>query len=250
MRRPNNNEKTGLSWSAYHSIILADDRPSQRTGFLPVLPFPVTDQDTVYTAMCNFKEVLEQLDQKYLPLFCDEGVYKIVRHIKFVRGKEMEFLFPMLGAFHVSKVGFSCIALSGSHYSRSVAAYQILREALARLQLRAFFTQEKLEKYEDELSIIGNIQDTIHEGNLEESKILFEIFQRRAIELKEDFQSFIRCRSQESPLFHFWNIALIQIDLVFDLIEADRSGNWPLHVSTVKKLQPLFQAMDRVNYSR
>ncbi|KAJ8671942.1 hypothetical protein QAD02_003201 [Eretmocerus hayati] len=271
-----NNDKTGLSWSAYHSIILADDRPSQRTGFLPVLPFPVTEQDTVYTALCNFKEILEQLDQKYLPVFCDEGVYKIVRHIKFVRGDEMEFILPMLGGFHMSKVGFSCIgkylkdsgienafienhifgvhitdqALSGSHYSRSVTAYQILREALARLQLKAFFTQEKLQKYEDELSIIENIQDTILEGNLEESKILFEIFQRRAIELRKDFQSFVRSRSQESPLFHFWNNALIQTDLVFDLIEADRSGNWPLHVSTVKKLQPLFQAMDRVNYSR
>ena len=44
----------------------------------------MTEHVTVYTAMINFIKVLEQLDQKSLPIFFDEGVYCIVEdiHIK------------------------------------------------------------------------------------------------------------------------------------------------------------------------
>lgn len=40
------------------------------------------------------------------------------------------------------------------------------------------------------------------------------------------------------------------IQLVQDLSTGDRSGDWNLHVQTVKKIQPLFQVMDRNNYAR
>ena len=48
-----------------------------QTGFLSLIPYPVTEHATVYTAMKNFIKVLQQLDQKALPIFCDEGVYRI-----------------------------------------------------------------------------------------------------------------------------------------------------------------------------
>ena len=69
------------NWSAFNSIVNEDNRNIQKVGFLPVLPYPVTDFSTVYTAMCNFKDVLSQLDQSNFALFCDEGVYRIARHI-------------------------------------------------------------------------------------------------------------------------------------------------------------------------
>lgn len=40
------------------------------------------------------------------------------------------------------------------------------------------------------------------------------------------------------------------INLVKDLIRADRTGNWELHISTDIKLQPLFHVFDRTNYAR
>ena len=42
--------------------------------FLPFIPKPVTEHATVYTAMINIVKVLEQLDQKLVPIFCDEWV--------------------------------------------------------------------------------------------------------------------------------------------------------------------------------
>ena len=55
-----------------------------QVGFLPYLPHLVTEYDTVYTALKNFLKVLEQLDQKSLPVMCDEGVYR----------KNLRILFP------------------------------------------------------------------------------------------------------------------------------------------------------------
>ena len=49
-----------------------------QTGFLPFIQYLVTEHTTAYIAMNNFIKVLQQLDQKALPIFCDEGVYRIV----------------------------------------------------------------------------------------------------------------------------------------------------------------------------
>lgn len=35
-----------------------------------------------------------------------------------------------------------------------------------------------------------------------------------------------------------------------DLIRADRFGDWSLHVKTVQKVLPIFNVIDRVNYTR
>ena len=48
-----------------------------QVAFLPFILKPVTDYSTVYTLLKNFN-VLFQLEQEALPVFCDEGVYRIV----------------------------------------------------------------------------------------------------------------------------------------------------------------------------
>ena len=80
-----------------------------QVGFLPYLPHPVTEYDTVYTALKNFLKVLEQLDQKSLPVMCDEGVYSIVANIVLQRPEEFKDIIPMLGGFHMAKALFHCI---------------------------------------------------------------------------------------------------------------------------------------------
>lgn len=76
------------SSSALYSKLHEDLRPIHQSGFLLIIPHPVTDYDVVYTALKRFLEILQQIDQKYLPIACDEGVDKIVRHIIFTNEKE------------------------------------------------------------------------------------------------------------------------------------------------------------------
>ena len=74
-----------------------------QTGFLPFIPYPVTEHTTVYIAMKNFIKVLQQLDQKAFPIFCDEGVYHIVVDIYLKCPNEFKMLVPCLEGFHMAK---------------------------------------------------------------------------------------------------------------------------------------------------
>ena len=69
------------TWAGIQSLISLAELPLMQCGFLPFIPHPVTDHSTVYTAMENFVGVASQLEQDHLPVFCAEGVFRIVLDI-------------------------------------------------------------------------------------------------------------------------------------------------------------------------
>lgn len=77
-------------------------------GFLPILPHPVTEYDTVYTAMENFLSIIKQTKQDYMPIAADEGVYCIAKHIQLTTDKFNKIILIM-GDFHWAKIYMSCI---------------------------------------------------------------------------------------------------------------------------------------------
>ena len=269
-------KQTTPPWTAFNSILIEDTREIQRVGFLPILPYPVTEYSSVYTAMNNFKNILKQLNQKYFPLFCDQGVYRIARETQLHREDEFKDFTLMLGSFHMAKIVCACIGnylkdsgvdhifietesfgvsvvqqiLNGSHYSRSVKGYFLLGEALLRLQLQAFLENTNSNNYNDELITLKMVQDLLAENNTEESKVIYKDFCTKNSQILMDFRSFVIKRSEQSPLFKYWSNVLTLIQLLRDIIRADRQGNWILHKNTVKKLLPIFMLFDRTNYVR
>ena len=97
------------AWSCFNASVTEDKRQKQIVGYLPDIPAPVTQPSIVYTCLCNFKDLLKQLNQTHLVIACDEGVYKLARHIKLQREKEFDSLILVLGGFHLIKVILSCI---------------------------------------------------------------------------------------------------------------------------------------------
>ena len=96
--------KTYLAtWGALNSLISNSKLSIMQTDFLPFIPYPVTDHTNVYTAMKNFIKVL--LDQKALPIFCDERVYRIVVDIYLKCPRVITMLEPCLEGFHMAKCG-------------------------------------------------------------------------------------------------------------------------------------------------
>ena len=92
------------TWAAMRSLMNEKPLSLTQVGFLPFAPAPMTDCATVYTAMKNFLNVVNQLKQQTLPLFCDEGVFRAVIHIYLNHNEEFQNLLPMLGAFHMPKI--------------------------------------------------------------------------------------------------------------------------------------------------
>ena len=72
-------KQTMPSWSAFNSLVTNENLPVKIVGFSPVLPYPVTEHATVYTALKNFQEILGKLEQTHLPVACDDGVYQFAR---------------------------------------------------------------------------------------------------------------------------------------------------------------------------
>ena len=97
------------SWSVFNSATITDNRELQVVGFLPVLPYPVTEYFTFYTTLCNAKDIAKRLKQRYLPIFCDEGVYYIGRHIQILNEEEFKEIIILLGDFYLIEVACACI---------------------------------------------------------------------------------------------------------------------------------------------
>ncbi|KAJ8669425.1 hypothetical protein QAD02_000684 [Eretmocerus hayati] len=268
--------QTVSSWSAYNAVTCDDHQKIQNTASLPILPFPVTEYSTVYTAMCNFIEILNQLDQKHLPIVCDEGVYRIARHIQLLHPEKFGGMIFMLGSLHMAKILESCIGkylsesgadhvlvetesfgvnvveqvLAGSNYARSMKGFDILAEALQRLQIEAFLKECGPNKYGDELSTIKALQEAFSENNPSECKSLHKIFVNNAERLIQDFQEFVSKRREISPSFKYWDNFLSLHRLLKNFTRADREANWDLHEECVKLCLPILLIFDRTNYSR
>lgn len=97
------------TWAGLRSLLSEEVLPKMQVGFLPFIPHPVTEYSTVYTALKNFMSLVEHLDQGILPVFCDEGVYRIVLDIFLNKPTEFCNLLLMMGGFHMAKCALHCI---------------------------------------------------------------------------------------------------------------------------------------------
>ena len=98
------------SWAVCKSLHSKQQLTTMQVGFIPFIPSLVTDQSTIYTAMKNFNIVLKQLEQDAVPVFCDEGIFRIALNIYLKKQDEFSNLIPMLGGFHMAKCVLHCIS--------------------------------------------------------------------------------------------------------------------------------------------
>ena len=107
-------------------------------------------------------------------VYCDEGVYCIVREIQLMRPEEFRSLVPCLGTFHLTKTVLKCIGkylegsgaeltwlkagifgqtlieksvLNDGHYSRCLEGMQLLSESLWRLLYQELFREKGTQPY-------------------------------------------------------------------------------------------------------
>lgn len=140
--------------------------------------------------------------------------------------------------------------LNATNYARSLKAFSYLSEALRRVQIQAFLETHSVDAYESELAVYKTLQEFLIEGSYGESQVLVNDLPITTHRLLQDFQLFLERKCEESPLFKYWNNFLIMQQLVLNLLRADRTGDWKLHVESMKHIQPLYFILDRVNYIR
>ena len=83
----------------FQFICFQRNKEPKDSRVLPVIPCPVTDHQTLFTALKNFQDILKQLSQTYLAVTCDEGVYHVAREITMGNATEFENIVLCLGLF-------------------------------------------------------------------------------------------------------------------------------------------------------
>lgn len=262
-------------WSGIHALITTANVPLMRVGFLPVIPSPVTEYATVRKALTNFQTSRQQLKQDTMPVVCDEGVYQIVVDIVMSEPGTFDDLFPMLGMFHFAKVLLRCAGryltgsgmedaliesevfgpktvsavLSGGHYVRSLKGMLIVSEVIDSLMWSAFWhsTDHTSVPFVQSATDLMNVLKT---KNRMECVPKFEQVSTAAANLRQQFNAFAQeCQEKSELCQYFMNFQKI-VAVIKQLITADRDGNWPLHVGTVKASMGILREFDAINYLR
>ena len=145
--------------------------------------------------------------------------------------------------------------LKGKSYNRGVRAHKLVLEALLRLQWQAFGAWMEAEDVElptvyqrQCLSLINYCQR--ESNDVASLKTSFGLPCDKLPQLQQIFATFCTEASQQSKLFHFWNMYIDIVLLMLRFIRAEREGSWKLHLKAVAEMVPYFFAMDRINYSR
>ncbi len=81
------------------------------TILTPILPYPATTYDAVFTTMVNFQDALKQKGDAYGALWADEGVYRIAKEIQLLKSDQFDNIFLGLGGFHMEKIVLACLGL-------------------------------------------------------------------------------------------------------------------------------------------
>ena len=269
------------SWSGFNAEIASEPPPLTSVGYCPMINGSPTEYSTVYTAMKNVQAMMDVLHQKHSVITFDLAIYMKAKEIQWRRPEEFKNTVIRMGGFHIalnflSVIGkifqdsgiedlliesgvYGChtasMLLKGKSYNRGVRAHKLVLEALLRLQWQAFGAWMEAEDIElptvyqrECLSLINCCQR--ESNDLASLKTSFGLLCDKLPQLQQIFARFCTEASQQSKLFHFWNMYIDIVLLLLRFIRAEREGSWKLHLKAVAEMVPYFFSMDRINYSR
>ena len=254
--------------------------PITQCAFTPILPYPATEFDTIFTTMINFQDVLQQRGKESGPLWSDEGVYRIAKEIQLLHGEKFKNIFLGIGGFHLEKVVIGCLGaylecsgihhllveekvfgpavvnsvMSGGNYVRGKRGMSLIAEAMEQLQIMSFLECSDGEMYAELFQKIQTLKNVIKE-NPTRNQANFESLWNSCLEelstFDEEFHKFKQRGSIESKVFAYWNNFVTNLaPVLHDLTQSFRDADWDLHLSSVNRSIDLCFAFDRINYKR
>ena len=236
----------------------------------PILPYPATTYDAIFTTMINFQDALKQKGDRYGGLWADKGVYRISKEIQLLKPNQFSNIFLGLGGFHMEKIVFACLGaylepsgifsvlvetecygsdtingvMSGSHYSRACTAHSLINKVIMTLMLEAFQEEypEKIVLFEDLMVNCQSEELTTENWNTKRK-------QSEALEV--DFHDYMKEKAQKSQPFAYWFTYVCELyPIARDLTNSICSGDWILYLSAVERATSLFFFLGRTNYTR
>ena len=266
------------SFAAMKSLLVADTHVVTKCAFTPILPYPATEFDSIFTTMINFQDLLKQKQRNNGPLWSDEGVYHVAKEIQLCHPEKFSNIFLGIGGFHLKKVVIGCLGaylessgiqnimveeeifgsavvnsvMNGGNYIRGKRGMSLIAEAMEQLQMKAFLQcdgvmfRELFEKIDQLQLLMGDPNE--NKENITEQWIACL---KELDTFEVAFNEFKITGCKESDLFAYWNNFVSNIAPVLrDLTRSFREADWNLHLSSVTRAIELCFSFDRINYKR
>lgn len=256
-------------WTGFN-IRCNNSLPKSVIHFLPIIEASPTDMSTV-------KHVLDSAVQNADSLLCEQvfvvfdlAIYCKAQMIRWSDPIIMSRLVPRLGEFHTAMTFLACIGkrfeqsglediliessviahgsmkgvMSGHMYNRSVRAHKLLYESLARLQVAEFIDSCAI----DSQSTISDAINTLVTDFLVNPDSQIQVGLPHSV--VEQFSKYVQSRCLSDPTYKFWNSYLGMVSILLSFLRATRTGDFQLHIESLRQMLPWFFACDRFNYAR
>lgn len=233
--------------------------------FLPFINGSPSDYDTIYTTLCSAldrskatrcKSCIVTFDQ---PLFWK--AHDIVSNAD--PSSELSSIIVRLGGFHIllsflGAIGYIMSGsgledllkiiyaensvdkiLSGHAYSRAVRAHFLVHASLAKRIMETIDFQD-IEREEVERLLLTSDRTVVLTAG--ENDAVKEVVRK--------FEAAVNRTEQNGPTAKLWVQYFRMVTLVKHFIEAERSGDWDLHLNAIRGMLPFFHASGHFLYAK
>lgn len=277
--RNNSDEKQNVpSWTPFNQKISDRDHPQSIVGYLPLIPAPAHDMDTIATVLVRCQAIAKHLGQSKVVVTFDEALYCKAKELMWHNPDQFRNVVVRLGGFHVALNFLKTIGqhfkhsglsevlhesgvyteltankiLEGKSWNRAVRAHKLMLESLWRI-LWSVYEAWRLENVPHDLSDLQPslklLRDAFAENDETQIKEIVDQTIPKMESALNDFREFFDVNS-ENATFKFWNEYLELASILLCFVRAERDGNWPLHLEMFKEMLPLMAVYDHSNYTR
>lgn len=234
-----------------------------QTLYLPFINAPASSYSTIYTALLTAARKCKSMKQDICCVTFDQPLYFKAREIisSSPADHELSTVVVRLGGFHLlmsflGAIGyimdgsglqdaFSIVyaqastekMLAGHAYSRAVRAHTLCNLALGHILLTRMEISE-----EETTALLRVLDSTSLDCDYETNPTLASIYQK----FKNTLEEVEKGGATAKLWVQYFNLTT----LMKQFIHAERSGNWELHLSCIKKMLPYFHASGHFLYAK
>lgn len=275
------------SWKGFMEIISNEgDFSVSHVNCLPFINEPPSNPTTLHTSLHYALQETKNLAQATCFVTYDQPLYLKARTIvaqleisnpKFrnvvIRLGGFHMLMSYLGAIGYTMAGSGLEDLWSVMYAAQSVKKMISGHAFARALRAHILTFTSLgiiicEKITDEMEDMKNEGTDAKERHLNYEKMkekmirLFTNWPNNApqlgeldcndsvIKLSEEFTKYLTKIAEASPTAKLWTQYIQAVSIALQFVEAERLGNWSLHLQSVRSMLPLFHASGHFAYAK
>lgn len=263
-------DPTVPGWNGFMEQI-TEQQPFEHSKilYLPFINAPPTELTTVVTTLLYAYKAGTSSGQKLIIITFDQQLYWKARDIigSAPADSELQNIFVRLGGFHLIMSFMGAIGkimsgsglenawatiyaegsipamLLGKSYGRAIRAHLLTNLSLVKIVL------DTLDQDEGIFSETRNFLDEVLDY-IDRTEVLNSVKEESFVQFSTLFEKKLLEFEQRGPTAKLWVQYIRMTSLLKQFIEAERTGNWDLHVTTVRKMLPFFHASEHFNYAK